>query len=107
MQETNRIVQTLEFRLREILEILGNFFWEQILENWHRLDDRNLESLFRHYSDRRICERHEVLCNYNVLASRLIDEVGDCGSRISRRNREGDTFSADDPKLDGGIRDCV
>ena len=107
MQETNWVFQTPKFRFRKILKTLGVVAWEQVLEGWHRLDYRGLESLLFQDSDRRICERLEVRCDYNVLASCLINKVGDSGSRIPRRNREGGTLGADDPELSGGIGDCV
>ena len=107
MQETNWVFQTLKFRFRKILEIHRIVVREQVLEGWHRLDYRDLEPLLFQDSDRRICERLEVRCDYNVLASRLINKVGDSGSRIPRRNREGSTLGADNPELSGGIRDCV
>jgi hypothetical protein len=107
VQETNWVVQTLEFGFREVLKIVGIVVWEQVLEGWHQLDDRNLGTLFFQDSNRRICKRLEVRCDYDVLASRLVDEVGNTRSRIPGRNCEGGTFCADNSKFGGGIRECV
>jgi hypothetical protein len=107
MQEINWVFQTLEFRFRKILKISGIVVWEQVLESWHQLDDRNLEPLFLYNGERRIYERLEVWCDYNILGSRLMNKVDDKRSRILGRNRESGTFSADDPELDGSICDCV
>lgn len=107
MQETNRVFWTHKFRFRKILEILGIVVWEQVLEGWHLLDDRDLDPPLLQNSDRCICKRLEVRCDYNMFASRLINEVGDSRRGIPRRNREGGTLGANNPELGGGIGDCV
>jgi len=107
VQDKHRVVQTLEFRLRKILKVLGVVVWEQVFEAWHQPDDGAFGTLFLQNSNCRICKRLEVRCDYDMLAFRLIDEVGDSRSRIPGRNREGGTFCADDSELGGGIRDRV
>lgn len=83
VQDTNWIIQTLEFELRKILKILGIVVWEQVFEGWHRLNDGNFRPLFLQNSNRRVKKRPEILCDYDVLASRLVDKVRDCRSGIS------------------------
>lgn len=83
VQETNRVIQILEFGFRKVVKILRVVVRKQVFEGWHKLDDRNFGPLFLQNSDCRIYKRLEILCDYYVLASRLIDEVGDSGSRIS------------------------
>lgn len=107
MQEDNWIVQILELRFRKILKILGIVVWKQVREGWHQLNDGNLGPLFLQNGNRRVYKRFEVRCDDEVLALRLIDEVGDTRGRIPRRNSEGNTFGADNSELGGGICDCV
>jgi len=83
VQETDRVIQTLEFGFRKVVKILRVVVREQVFEGWHKLDDRDFGPLFFQNSSCRIYKRLEILCDYYVLASRLIDEVGDSGSRIS------------------------
>ena len=107
MQDGNWIVQTLEFGFRKILKILRIVVWEQIFEGRDQSDDGNLGPLV--LQDRNCCiyKQLEVRCDYDVLAPRLVEEVGDAGGRIPGRNCEGGTFRADDSELKGGIRDRV
>jgi len=107
VQDKHWVVQPFEFRFRKVLKVLGIVVWEQVFEGWHQLDDRDFGPPFLQDSNCRICKRLEVRCDCDVLASRLIDEVGDTRGRIPGRNREGDTFRADDSELCGGIRDRV
>jgi hypothetical protein len=95
MQEADLVVQTLEFKFRKILKIIRIVVGEQVLKRWHRLDDRNVGLLFFQKNNCRVCKRFKVWCDYDVPASRLLDEMGNTRRRIPRRNREGDTFSAD------------
>ena len=83
VQETNRVIQTLEFGFRKVVKILRVVIWEQVFEGWHQLDDRGFRPLFLQNSNCCICERPKILRDYYVLAFRLSDEVGDSRSRIS------------------------
>lgn len=83
MQETNRVIQTLEFGFRKVVKILRVVVREQVFEGRYELNDRDFGPLFAQNSSCRIYKRLEVLCDYYALASRLIDEVGNSGSRIS------------------------
>ena len=77
MQDTKWIIQTLEFKFRKILKVLGIVVWEQVLEGWDQLDDRDLRPLFLQNNHRRIYKRLEVMCDHDVLTSRLVYEMGD------------------------------
>jgi len=107
VQDEDWIVRTFEFKFGKILKVLGIVVWEQVFEGWHQLDDRDFRPLFLQNSNCRICKWLEVRRDQDILAPRLIDEVGNSSGRIPGRNREGDTFCTDDPELGGGIRDRV
>jgi len=107
VQDKSGIVQTLECRHRKILEVVRVVVWEQVLEGWHRLDDRNCRPLLRQNSNRRIHQRLEIQREHDVLGSSLIDEMGNGRGRIPRRNREDGTLGTDDSERSGGVGDRV
>ena len=84
-----------------------DLFSRAVHELVHQLNDRHFRPLFLQISKRRIHEWPEIWRDHNVLASRLIDEVGDAGSRIPGGDHEGDALCADDSERGGGIRECV
>jgi len=107
VQDENWIVQTLEYRHRKILEILGIVVWEQVLEGWHRLDDGNCGPLFRQNSNSRIHQWLEIQREHDVLGSSFIYEMGNSRGRIPRRNGEDGTLGTDDSERSGGVGDRV
>lgn len=107
MQQTDRVIQTLELGFRKVLEAVGIVVWEQFTEVWHQLNGGYFGPLLLQNDDCRIYKRPEIKCDYDVLASCLIDEMGNSRGGISGRNREDDGFRTDDSDLGGGVCDRV
>ena len=72
-------------------------------EGWHQLSERHFR---RQNSNHRIYEWLEIRCN-NVLAPRLVDEVGNASCRTLEQSCKGNLFCTEDSKRGSVIRGTI